>query len=267
MKAMRRLVRRILVGCLVGPDTTAVRSGRCRGRLLPREIAAGNLSMVSGRYERAIQRALETQARGCRIAYDVGAHVGFFTLFLSQVVRSDGLVHAFEPSAPEARLLRELIRCNHLEERIAVHECAVCDEDGQVSFNVGHASSTGILHKAPANRSAGDRPSCTVRSVTLDHFVYGMGNPAPDVMKIDVESAETLVLRGASRLLREHRPRMLIELHGPKACQETVSLLLADGYRIETIAHPRETAVTTPDQLRPLFNKDAWTTHIVAVPS
>jgi FkbM family methyltransferase len=267
MIAIRQFFRPLLVRCLVGAGTTAVRSGRCRGRLLPHDIAAGNLAMVLGTYERSIQRALESLASGCRVAYDIGAHVGFFTLFLSEVARGDGQVHAFEPSAPEAELLRELIRCNHLEKRITAHECAVCDEDGPVSFNVGQATSTGILRKAPANRSGGERPSCTVQAITLDHFVYGLGNPAPDVIKIDVESAEALVMRGAARLLREHRPLLLIELHGPQASRDTVSFLLANEYRIETVAYPRGTAVTTPDQLRPLFTKDVWTTHIVGTPA
>jgi hypothetical protein len=87
------------------------------------------------------------------------------------------------------------------------------------------------------------------------------------VIKIDVESAEALVMRGATRLLREHRPLLLIELHGPQASRDTVSLLLANEYRIETVAYPRGTAVTTPDQLRPLFTKDVWTAHIVGTPA
>jgi hypothetical protein len=42
---------------------------------------------------------------------------------------------------------------------------------------------------------------------------------------------------------------------------------LANEYRIETVAYPRGTAVTTPDQLRPLFTKDVWTAHIVGTPA
>lgn len=267
MKPLRRLVRHVLARCLVGSDTTAVLSGRCRGSLLPRGIAMNNLAMVLGTYERSIQRVLAEQADGCRIAYDVGTHVGFFTLFLARVVRAEGRVYAFEPSAAEAQLLHELIRCNHLEERITVQQCAVCDENGQLSFNTGHGSFTGILEKAPANKPGGDRPSCMVQAITLGHFVYDLGNPAPDVMKIDVESAEPLVLRGADRLLRLHRPRMLIEVHGPTACKETVSQLLAHGYRVESLAHPERTTVTTPDQLRSYFTKGQWTTHLVAAPN
>ena len=37
------------------------------------------------------------------------------------------------------------------------------------------------------------------------------------LLKIDVEGAEHLVVEGASRLLRDHAPDIIVELNGPAA--------------------------------------------------
>lgn len=60
----------------------------------------------------------------------------------------------------------------------------------------------------------------------------------PDFIKMDIEGAETLALRGAGRLLRESRPAWIIEMHGPEREAECRALLDAAGYRITTVDAP-----------------------------
>lgn len=50
-------------------------------------------------------------------------------------------------------------------------------------------------------------------------------------MKIDVEGAELPVLRGAPRLLREHRPRLLLEVYDA-AADAVTALLHEAGYTL-----------------------------------
>lgn len=267
MSFFSRTLKPILVRCLVSPDNTAIRSGVLRGRLLPRSIAAGNLAMVFGTYERQIQALLTEQSRGCVIAYDVGAHVGFLSLLFAELVPQCGHVYAFEPSSREAGMIDELIRCNALHDRLSVHRFAVCDEVGEICFHASDASFTGILNKAAENQQRNASSGVIVQAITLDAFVYDMGYPAPDIIKLDVESAEPLVLAGARRLLANKRPRLVIEVHGPDACRDTVVELLKQGYRIELLFKTDRIPVTVADQLRPLFQKNKWTHHLLALPS
>jgi hypothetical protein len=69
-----------------------------------------------------------------------------------------------------------------------------------------------------------------VEGETLDHFVFQGENPVPDFLKIDVEGAEALVLQGATRLLAEVRPMMIIELHNPEAAGEVWQIMSSSGY-------------------------------------
>ena len=58
-----------------------------------------------------------------------------------------------------------------------------------------------------------------------------------DFLKIDVEGAEASILRGATRVLEELGPRLLIEMHAPELIQECIALLRSRGYTsIESVA-------------------------------
>jgi hypothetical protein len=239
-------------------------SGTLRGRLLPHAVASKYIGMVFGRYEASIQRVLVEHARGCSVAYDVGAHVGFMTLLLAHTLQPGGQVHAFEPSAREALLVEDLVRVNQMTEVVFVHACAVCDENGPVTFTAN--SFTGILEKAVEKSHAGVTGSVTIPGITLDEFVFGRGGPPPGIIKIDVESAEPLVLAGAARLIAERRPKMLIEVHGPAACEQTLRQLLSVDYRVEYLGPQGQVPVTSSTQLAATFRKGKWTSHVLALP-
>jgi FkbM family methyltransferase len=64
-----------------------------------------------------------------------------------------------------------------------------------------------------------------VRTATIDFFVFEQGNPAPDLIKMDVEGAECLVLQGALRTIETHAPRFIIEFHGPQKVEEAWRLM------------------------------------------
>lgn len=192
-------------------------------------------------------------ASGCKVAYDIRANVGLMSLFLVEAMRPDGIVFAFEPASREVAAIRDLIACNRLGKRVRILRRAVCDEDGIVRF--GPDGLVGILDKAPESHSDPKSLAIDVASTSLDSFVHGSpGNPVPDILKIDVESAEALVLRGAQRLLRERKPKMLIEVHGPDACRDSMEELLVHGYRVLGIsgrtrsAVPRAAATLVPEK-------------------
>lgn len=267
MSFLSQALKPLLVRCFASQPTTAIRAGILKGRLLPRSIAAANLSMVFGKYENKIQAVLAKQCLGCAVAYDVGAHVGFISLVLAELMSPSGRVYAFEPSPREADLIQDLIECNALGDRMFVQRYAVCDEVGDVCFHSSDATFTGILGKAVENHQQRNSSGISVKAITLDAFVYDHGHPPPDIIKLDVESAEPLVIAGARRLISEKRPRFIIEVHGPEACRDTLIGLLAHEYQVDLLAEHGLERVTKADQLHSRFRKNAWTLHILAVPT
>jgi hypothetical protein len=59
-----------------------------------------------------------------------------------------------------------------------------------------------------------------------------VGLPPPSVIKIDVEGAESAVLGGALRILRQSPPVVFVALHGQEQREKCPALLGAAGYPI-----------------------------------
>ncbi len=73
---------------------------------------------------------------------------------------------------------------------------------------------------------------------TIDNFVYEQKNPGPDIVKIDVEGAEALVLRGMKNVIRDFKPVLLCEMHGRNS--EVENVLREAGYNIVVLGESCE---------------------------
>ncbi len=184
-----------------------------------------------GSYERDKQEHLARLVRRGDVVYDVGANAGYYTLLASRLAGPTGQVVAFEPVPLNVARLRAHLSLNRVANARVV-EAAVSDEEGAARYATPDCTETG--HIADAGELVGeDRAALDVRLVTVDARVAAGELPPPDVMKIDVEGAELAVLRGAERVLRERRPRLLVELHTPEMDRLCPELLESLGYRVE----------------------------------
>lgn len=74
---------------------------------------------------------------------------------------------------------------------------------------------------------------CVVEQNTIDNLAEDLA--APNIIKIDVEGAEYLVLKGAKRLLKSSSPILLMEIHNVTLMHEVCSFLMDIGYRSRII--------------------------------
>lgn len=147
-------------------------------------------------------------------AVDVGANIGYYLLLIESRIGPGGTVACFEPEPDNLRELERNVRANRLE-NVRLFPTAVGAEDGSVAMRTG-------INAAVAGAEGGD---FSVPLVRLDTALDG----PVDFVKIDVEGYEGQVLAGARRLLREHRPVLLVEIHpGFLAPPATVDGLLAE---------------------------------------
>jgi hypothetical protein len=84
--------------------------------------------------------------------------------------------------------------------------------------------------------SGRDIRKTVIETITLDTFCGELGR-TPDLMKIDVEGAELLVLRGATQLLHKFHPAIILAVHpywlpAGHSSRQLFELLSEDGYRI-----------------------------------
>jgi FkbM family methyltransferase len=81
-----------------------------------------------------------------------------------------------------------------------------------VKFYTIGAGAAGSMHASHAESAAAVNSFRDVSTVTLD-YLYSYYNLRPDLVKIDVEGAETLVMAGASKLAQETKCTFFIEMH------------------------------------------------------
>jgi FkbM family methyltransferase len=133
------------------------------------------------------------------IVLDVGANGGLYTLLASKLVGSNGHVYAFEPGERELNLLRNNISRNNLS-NVTVVDKAVSDKKSSSNFVV---SQDGAMNSLARNTHMYQEviDNVVVETISLDDFVEDCGISKVNVVKVDVEGAEHLVLRGMKKLL------------------------------------------------------------------
>ena len=194
-------------------------------------------SVVSRNFEAPLARLVARLVEPGEDVVDIGANVGLFTVLLGRSVGS-GRVLAVEPH-PEARamLLRNINR-NSIK-NVNVFAGAASNHDAGVvlhsSAGFSEYASLGGSHHP--NAPTTDVREIEVPSKTLDQLTTEEGIH-PSFIKIDVEGAEGLVLRGGENVLNKYRPVLLAELDdrllsplGDDA-RTVINLLNTAGYRV-----------------------------------
>lgn len=198
--------------------------------------------IVTERVPFALLRAL---VRPGDVVYDVGANIGLYTRFLATL--GAGEVVAFEPVAANRALYDRNVALGAIGERVRCLPIALSDRDEEAEFQLDDMQSTsGTLDRvtggAPSEgrRNLGLAPRTErVACRRLDSLVSAGDVAPPDLLKLDVEGAEALVLRGGAEVLRRHRPRLVVELHGAEVARQAAELLLDLGYTCRGAVLPK----------------------------
>ena len=173
----------------------------------------GRAVYLSGRYEPTTMYVMGRllDPGGCFI--DVGANAGYYTLAAAARVGRHGRVIAFEPSSREVGMLRTNVDLNALS-NVTTVRAAVGDRAGRIELRIAEQVHSGhnTLGTAFAYESVHATGTETVPMVTLDDYLRTEGLRGVDVVKIDIEGAELLALRGATAMLAEMRPVVILEL-------------------------------------------------------
>lgn len=195
-------------------------------------------------FERAPMLALRTLIDPGDVVYDVGANIGLYARYLVRELHAR-LVIAFEPWVRNRRLFLDNARRGGIESRVRLLPYAVADFDHQAAFQVDDMQSTsGTLDavqrgQASTGRSSVGLPPLLTRvdCRSLDSLLAD-GLEIPRVLKLDIEGAEDLALKGARRLLADHRPHLLIELHGADVARRVLAATLEHGYSCRGFGAP-----------------------------
>lgn len=168
------------------------------------------------RFEPDLVMAIEVaKAIGGSGSYiDIGANAGYWAIPLAKNFPS---AIAFEPDPSVRGRLTRNVKLNQLE-NVTVCELAVSDSSGIASFAVRRAlDNSGSLNDGMGSLVNFDtflEDTVPVKTVSLDQYLSIKGGSV-SLIKIDVEGAEELALKGAIRTLHKDKPVVVSELLFP----------------------------------------------------
>jgi FkbM family methyltransferase len=164
--------------------------------------------------------------RGTGVFLDVGAHIGYYSLYMLPRVQD---VCAFEPDPRMHVLLEKNVGGKR---NIEVISCAVGATQGRARFTLERDAE--VSHLAKENENPGNQ--IVVDVVTLDAFVAER-RIAIDAIKVDVEGHDAEVIRGALNVLAQQQPLVLTEA---KPDSTLFDMMRCVEYRVFAyVRHPR----------------------------
>lgn len=156
-------------------------------------------------YDALTEEILKRWLQPDSVCIDVGCHTGaILRIMLSYAAK--GRFYAFEPLPDLFRGLVESFR----NDRVVLSELALSDHAGLEPFNhvITNPGYSGFVMRR-YDRPREQDETIQVRTARLDDLIDAKDRV--DFIKIDVEGAELLVLKGAERTLRSCRPMILFE--------------------------------------------------------
>lgn len=179
-------------------------------------------------YEPVTRQIFRHVASVSDFTIDVGAYSGLYSLEAAKA-NPFGKVWAFEPMASPRALLLKNVEANALGDQVTVWNFALSDRAETAGFylNAKKAWSTraSLLHWDE------DKDGLRIDVDTQSLDVIRDNFPSPvDLIKVDVEGAETLVLEGGRNTITEDKPVLFTEALTQDSLTKQISLLTEFGY-------------------------------------
>jgi FkbM family methyltransferase len=185
--------------------------------------------------EREFMTQLNLNYNNNAIVMDIGANIGIYTILLSHIYPKAKII-AIEASPTIFEMLKSNCKLNNLlfpsGSNVLLINKAISDKDNTTAeFYEKHSMST-MLKEFLTNLSStiltnkDQLNKKLVKTVTIDNLVETIGVNEISLLKIDVEGAEVLALKGAIKTLTHKKIKnMVIEYHSLENYNYIVKLL------------------------------------------
>jgi len=185
------------------------------------------------------------------VFYDVGSNIGYYS-FIANTFISSGKIYAFEPTAFNNDIFRQLLMLNKkrmTNSNIEILEWAVSDTEKEAEFSNNTIFAEGNTYVLNADTFKGD--TIKVKCYSIDELL-AMGYAAPDIIKIDIEGAEYDALIGATGTLKKYKPNLLLATHNckvPGIKEKCMHYLEELGYALKHTGYHNKTKAGLDDYI------------------
>ena len=168
------------------------------------------------------------------VVFDLGGNIGYATLLFSRLVGAKGSVIAVEPSSRNFELLSHNVDINGIS-NVTVMQIAIGLHTGEIELNLTDQSNMNSILESASSVAKELVPWWNFSELVSDLKV------SPNFIKMDIEGAETLVIKGMSSFLTEtERCSIIMEVHpnmyGPhNDVTEMFDILQQTGFRVSRL--------------------------------
>ena len=148
-------------------------------------------------YEKATADLFRNLIKSDWTVFDCGAKTGFFTLLFSEICET-GIVHAFEPTSTFDMLVNNVNYWGITN--TVLNKLALGEKSGQIEDNIYR------IWGQPSERMV-------YEFITIDDYCEKNNIQKLDFMKVDVDSYDFELLKGAVKTLQTLKPIITIELN------------------------------------------------------
>jgi FkbM family methyltransferase len=202
-------------------------AGPLRGRVIVTSLHDYPAAIL-GRTEQSLLTWFRENVKPGETWLDVGAHFGYTSIALAELVGRAGRVYAFEPSLTTAGCLNQTRALNGL------------DQITIMPFGLGAPGDMRVIsvpvERGMANHAFGGETTENICVISFDHLWESLGGDPIHGVKIDVQGMEQQVLEGMARALRVQHPIVVLEFHRGTHRESIVDLLRNAGYHLPAIA-------------------------------
>jgi FkbM family methyltransferase len=182
------------------------------------------------------------------VFFDIGSCIGMYAI---HAAKKGSKVVAFEPDPGYRQRLNKNIKINKLKSIVQIIPWAVSNQEGFATLYTD-----GVDGNSPSLALVGTRGSVSVKTNSIDEAISKLEIPLPTIIKIDIEGAELLALKGMQALLHSATaPRYIfIELHPDflpgfnATVEECIEIIESSNYE-------KEYEVSRQNQIHCIFRK------------
>ncbi|MDG5492231.1 FkbM family methyltransferase [Psychroserpens sp. SPM9] len=146
------------------------------------------------------------------VIYDIGCNVGY-TALLALIQNPNRSILLVDPNPTALQKAATNLIHNGLSNKAFFMPAFVSDAvDETVKFYTIGSGAAGSMYASHAQSAAAINSFMEVKTVTLD-YLYSFYGLKPDLVKIDVEGAETMVMQASKVLAKEAQCSFFIEMH------------------------------------------------------
>ena len=180
---------------------------------------------------------------------DLGANLGYLTMFFAGATGDAGKVYAVEPDPLNCELLEANIATNNIAHIVDFKRMGISNQNGTSTFYPGKEErNLGSISKH--KKSAG---AISIEVETLSQYLSNKER-MPELIKMDVEGHELEILEGGVDIFTKHDfpCKIVMELHptlysSEKNMEKVIRQYLAIGFRIKYVI---SAGVPQPDKFK-----------------